>query len=51
MICTDKEHVSDLGSTIVQVVKSILKPQLSQETNDVRLLKEPGSAIGPAFDA
>jgi len=51
MICINKEHVSELVGTIVEVVKLFLKPPLSQETKDVRLLKELGSAIGPAFDA
>lgn len=51
MIGTDKEHVSELGSSIIQVVKSILKSPLSPENKDVRLLKELGSAIGPAFNA
>ena len=51
MICTDKEHVSELVRTIVQVVKSILKSPLSVETKDVRLLRELGTGIGPAFDA
>ena len=51
MICTDKEHVSELVRTIVQVIKSILKSPLSLETKDVRLLKKLGPTIAPAFDA
>ncbi len=51
MAGTKREHISDLGESLIKVSKSVQRSSHNPDMRDIHLLPELGAAIKRAFDA